>query len=59
MNKALTALKKCFPSTLPVMAGYVFLGITYGILMVKEGFPFWLPVLTATLVYTGSMAVLS
>ena len=33
------ALKTSFPLTLPVMAGYVFLGITYGILMVSQGLP--------------------
>ena len=38
--------------------GYLFLGITYGILMVTNGFPFWLPVLTAVIVYTGSMEFL-
>lgn len=52
------AFKACFPSTLPVMAGYVFLGITYGILMVTNGFPAWLPILTAAVVYTGSMEFL-
>lgn len=58
MNRPLSALKACFQSTIPVLAGYVFLGITYGILMVTNGFPFWLPILTAALVYTGSMEFL-
>lgn len=52
------ALKACFPSTIPVLAGYIFLGITYGILMVTSGFPVWLPTLTALLIYTGSMEFL-
>lgn len=50
--------KAAFPKTIPVMAGYVFLGITYGILMVTNGFPVWLPVLTASIVYTGSLEFL-
>lgn len=50
--------RAAFPKTVPVLFGYVFLGITYGILMVTNGFPFWLPVLTATIVYTGSMEFL-
>ena len=50
--------RAAFPKTIPVMAGYVFLGITYGILMATNGFPFWLPVLTATVVYTGSLEFL-
>lgn len=52
------ALKTSFPLTLPVMAGYVFLGITYGILMVSQGLPPWLPVVTAAVIYTGSMEFL-
>ena len=50
--------KKAFPITIPVLAGYIFLGITSGILMVKNGFPIWLPVLTAAVIYTGSMEFL-
>ncbi|MEE8885410.1 MAG: AzlC family ABC transporter permease [Eubacteriales bacterium] len=50
--------KAAFPKTFPVMAGYIFLGITYGILMVTNGFPIWLPIVTATVVYTGSMEFL-
>ncbi|MGN0241442.1 MAG: AzlC family ABC transporter permease, partial [Candidatus Weimeria sp.] len=49
---------KAFPVTIPVMAGYIFLGITYGILMITNGFPVWLPVLTAAIIYTGSMEFL-
>lgn len=52
------ALRACFPSTIPVMAGYVFLGITYGILMTANHFPIWLPTLTALIIYTGSMEFL-
>lgn len=52
------ALGAAFPRTLPVLAGYIFLGITYGLLMVSNGFPVWLPVLTAGLIYTGSLEFL-
>lgn len=47
-----------FPKTIPIMAAYIFLGVSYGILMTTRGFPFWLPVLTALLVYTGSLEFL-
>jgi 4-azaleucine resistance transporter AzlC len=57
-QKAIPALKACFSSTIPVLTGYVFLGITYGILMRTSGFPVWLPILTAFVVYTGSMEFL-
>lgn len=52
------ALRTAFPLTIPVMAGYLFLGMTYGILMVTSGFPIYYPVLTAIIVYTGSMEFL-
>ena len=51
-------LKEVFPKTIPVLAGYLFLGITYGILAVTSGLPAWVPVLTALIVYTGSMEFL-
>ena len=51
-------LRAAFPKTIPVLFGYVFLGITYGILMTANGFPFWLPILTAAVIYTGSMEFL-
>lgn len=57
-DTAYAALKASFPSTIPVLAGYVFLGITYGILMTANGFPMWLPSLTALIIYTGSMEFL-
>lgn len=57
-RKAAPALVSCFPLTIPVMAGYIFLGVTYGLLMRTAGFPFWLPTLTAAVIYTGSMEFL-
>lgn len=52
------AFKAVFRYTIPVLAGYVFLGITYGILMRTSGYPAWLPVVTALIIYTGSMEFL-
>ena len=57
-EREMKEFKIAFPITIPVMAGYIFLGITYGILMVTNGFPIWLPVLTAAVIYTGSMEFL-
>lgn len=57
-SKAVSALKASFPSTIPVLTGYVFIGTTYGILMRTSGFPIWLPILTGTVIYTGSMEFL-
>lgn len=52
------ALRVAFPKTIPVLAGYLFLGITYGVLMSTSGFPFYYPILTALIIYTGSMEFL-
>ncbi len=57
-GNAATAFRTALPQTIPVLAGYIFLGITYGILMVTSGFPILYPILTAIIVYTGSMEFL-
>lgn len=49
------ALRAAFPYTVPVMTGYLFLGIAYGIYMTSQGFSFWYPLLISILVYAGSM----
>ena len=49
------ALKAAFPYTIPVMTGYLFLGISYGVLITSSGFPFWMPMLTSLTVFAGSM----
>lgn len=41
---AASAFRAAFPLTIPVMAGYLFLGMTYGILMVTSGFPVYYPI---------------
>lgn len=57
-NVRIAALKAAFPKTIPVMTGYLFLGITYGILMTTSGFSFVWPMVTSLLLYTGSMEFL-
>ncbi len=49
------ALKSAFPNTIPIMAGYLFLGMTYGILMKVSGFPIWLAVVISMVVFAGAM----
>ncbi|MCH4206761.1 MAG: AzlC family ABC transporter permease [Solobacterium sp.] len=51
----LDALKAAFPHTLPIMAGFEFLAIAYGLMMNLKGFSFWYPFLTALVVYGGSL----
>lgn len=57
-SASITALRTAFPYTVPILAGFLFLGITYGVLMTTSGFPWWLPVVTAVAIFTGSMEFL-
>ena len=51
----LKALKAAFPHNIPVMAGFTFLGIAYGVLMSTKGYgPLW-SFLMSTIAYCGSM----
>ncbi len=53
--KILSALKAAFPHTLPILAGFLFLGLTYGIYMNVSGFSFWYPMLMSMTIFAGSM----
>ena len=53
-NKYLTALKAAFPYTIPIFAGFTFLGMTYGIYMNVSGFSFWYPMLMSMTIFAGS-----
>lgn len=50
-----TALRAAFPHTIPVLTGYMFLGIAYGVLMNAKGYgPLW-SVLMSAIAFGGSM----
>ena len=49
------AAKAAFPFTLPIMAGFLFLGMAYGILMRSAGFGPWYPILMSVVVFAGAM----
>jgi len=49
------ALKAAFPNTIPILAGFLFLGISYGIIMNVSGFSFWYPLIISLVVYGGSL----
>ncbi len=49
------ALKAAFPHTIPIMTGFLFLGMTYGIYMNVSGFGFWYPMLMSMTIFAGSM----
>lgn len=49
------AARCAFPYTIPIFAGFWFLGITYGIYMNVSGFSFWYPMLMSMTIFAGSI----
>lgn len=49
------ALKCAFPYTIPIFAGFWFLGLTYGVYMNVSGFSFWYPMLMSLTIFGGSL----
>lgn len=54
-RKTLAALRAAFPKTIPILAGFLFLGMTYGIYARVSGLPLWFPILMSVVVFAGSM----
>ena len=54
MKEKARALKAAFPHTIPVLTGFTFLGIAYGILMDSKGYGVVWTALFSLLVYAGS-----
>lgn len=48
-------IKYAFPKTLPVMCGYIFLGIAWGIVLAEAGYNFIWAFFISCFVYAGSM----
>lgn len=48
-------LKKAFPYTIPVLLGYCFLGLAYGLIVAEAGFPAWSAALMSMVIYAGSL----
>lgn len=51
----LQAAREAFPNTLPILAGFLFLGATYGVYMRASGFSFIYPMVMSTVIFAGSM----
>lgn len=51
----LRALKAAFPHTIPVLMGYVFMGMVFGILLRVKGYHFGWALLMSIVIYAGSM----
>ena len=54
-RKAFKALKWAFPYTIPIFAGFWFLGIAYGIYANASGFSFVYPLIMSMTIYGGSL----
>lgn len=48
-------LKKAIKDTIPVLSGYIVLGMGFGILMQTKGLGVWLTLAMSTFIYAGSM----
>ena len=51
----LRALRAAFPHTVPILTGFLFLGMTYGVYMSSLGFSWIYPTLMALTIFAGSM----
>ena len=49
------AFKAAFPHTIPILTGFCFLGLSYGIYMNANGFSFIYPMLMSMLIFGGSL----
>lgn len=56
IRKAFTC---AFPYTIPIFAGFLFLGMTYGIYMNVSGFSFWYPMIMSLTIFGGSLEFLA
>ena len=54
-NKIKSAFFAAFPNTLPILAGFLFLGIAYGIYMNQSGFKFYYPMFMSFIIFAGSV----
>ena len=52
-------LRKAFLDTVPVMTGYLVLGIGFGILLLQNGYGFWWSLAMSAFIYAGSMQYLT
>lgn len=59
MNRYVKALKKAFPYTIPVLTGYLFIGIAFGVLFAEKGYSFIWAALMSLFVYAGSCQFLA
>lgn len=54
MTEYKKAFRKAFPYTIPVLTGYLFIGIAFGVMYAEKGYSFLWAILMSLLVYAGS-----
>jgi len=54
MGKNGSALRAAFKASVPVLLGYVTIGIAFGLLLVKSGQPWWLAAVMSCIVFAGA-----
>lgn len=55
MDRNKTEFGYAFTQTIPVMLGYLFLGIAFGLMLQDAGYSFWWAFLASVFIYAGSM----
>lgn len=58
-NKYIKAFKAAFPKTIPIFAGFTFLGISYGMFANSQGFNVWYSLIMSSLIFAGSVEFLT
>ncbi len=53
MNKI--TVKAAFKASLPIMAGYIVLGMGFGVLLAAKGYSFWWAILMCVTIFSGTM----
>lgn len=54
-NTRINALRAALPNTIPILAGFLFLGMAYGVYMNVSGFSFWYPMIMSAVIFGGSL----
>lgn len=54
MNQHSSTFKVAFPVTIPVLFGYIAIGIPFGLMLVNAGYPWWLAPIMSTLIFAGA-----
>lgn len=54
MSEYKKAFKRAFPHTIPVLTGYLFIGIAFGVMYAEKGYSFLWAILMSVMVYAGS-----